>query len=118
MTAFCIPDFGIGATILLSRFEKNLASVTVGLNSEDIEEFNEFAMMVEMGFFILTGERYQMVIPTKLNMGKVKSAVLKFARTKMRLVSYVQKTSSPPCQTGQRMAKTFTYHGRAPSPCW
>ena len=81
VTAFYIPDFGIGATVLLSRFEKNLASVTVGLNSEDIEEFNEFAMMVEMGFFILTGERYQMVIPTKLNMGKVKSAVLKFART-------------------------------------
>jgi len=38
-------------------------------------------MMVEMGFFILTGERYQMVIPTKLNIGKVKRAVLKFART-------------------------------------
>ena len=76
-----IPDFAIGATVLLSRFEKNLASVTVGLNRDDGDEFNDLAMMVEMGFFIRTGKRYQMVIPTDLNMETVERAVLKFART-------------------------------------
>ena len=81
VTMCCIPDFAIGATVLLSRFEKNLASVTVGLNRDDGEEFNELAMMCEMGFFLRTGERYQMVIPTDLNMETVKRAVLKFART-------------------------------------
>ena len=81
VTMCCIPDFAIGATVLLSRFEKNLASVTVGLNRDDDEKFNELAMMCEMGFFIRTGERYQMVIPTDLNMETVKRAVLKFART-------------------------------------
>ena len=81
MTVLYIPDFSIGATVLLSRFEKDLFSITVGLTNEDVEVFNEFAMMFELGFFVLTGERYQMVIPTKLNMGKVKRAALKFART-------------------------------------
>jgi hypothetical protein len=38
-------------------------------------------MMVEMGFFVLTGQRYQMVIPTQLIMAKVKRAALKLAQT-------------------------------------
>jgi hypothetical protein len=50
VTMCYIPDFAFGATVLLSRFEKNLASVTIGLNSDDGEEFNELAMMCEMGF--------------------------------------------------------------------
>jgi len=74
-----IPDFGIGATVLLSRIEKNLASFMVCLNGE--EEVAEFVMMAEMGFFALTGQRYQMVTPTRLNMQKVKNAALRFART-------------------------------------
>jgi hypothetical protein len=74
-----IPDFSISATVLLSRLEKNLVSFVVRLNDE--EEGEEFAMMVEMGFFILTGQRYQMVIPTRLNMDRVKRAALKFAKT-------------------------------------
>ena len=42
---------------------------------------DEFTMMVEMGFFVLTGQRYQMVIPTRLTIGKVKRAALKLAQT-------------------------------------
>src|SRR5262249_32481709 len=64
----------------LSRLEKNLASVTIGLQNE-IELFQEFAMMVEMGFFVLTGERYQMVIPKKVSLEAVKSAALRLAKT-------------------------------------
>jgi hypothetical protein len=73
-----MPDFSIGATILLSRLEKNLASFLVDLNEEEGEEF---VMMVEMGFFALTGQRYQMVIPAHLDMKRVKSAALKLAQT-------------------------------------
>jgi hypothetical protein len=42
---------------------------------------DEFAMMTEMGFFFLTGQRYQMAIPTRLNMEKIKMAALKLAQT-------------------------------------
>jgi hypothetical protein len=73
-----IPDFSITATVLLSRLEKNLASFLVELNEEEGEEF---VMMVEMGLFALTGQRYQMVIPAHLDMKRVKSAALKLAQT-------------------------------------
>src|SRR6476659_1665511 len=63
-----IPDFNIAATVLLSRLEQNLASLVVDLDGEGEPE--EFAMMVGMGFFVLTGERYQMVIPTRLTLTK------------------------------------------------
>ena len=41
---------------------------------------DEFIMMVEMGFFVRTGQRYQMVIPAGVTMGKVKRSALKFAK--------------------------------------
>ena len=61
-----IPDFRIGATVMLSRLEKNSASFVVQINNED--EGVEFVMLAEMGLFIRTGQRYQMVVPTRLNM--------------------------------------------------
>jgi hypothetical protein len=75
------PDFGIGATVLLSRLKTNLASIILSLNEEDETLFEEFAMMAGMGFFVLTGERYQMVIPPQLNMKRVKITALKLAET-------------------------------------
>ena len=81
VTVCWIPQFAIGATVMLSRLEENLASIAIGMNDADGMEFDEFAMMVEMGFFVLTGERYQMVIPTKLDIETVKRAVLAYART-------------------------------------
>jgi len=79
LLALFIPDFNIGATILLSRLEKNLASLVVNLDGE--EESEEFAMMVGMGFFVLTGQRYQMVIPRRLTLGTVMEAALALAKT-------------------------------------
>ena len=58
---------------------RNLASLVVRLDDE--MGVDEFTMMVEMGFFVLTGQRYQMVIPTRLTIGKVKRAALKLAQT-------------------------------------
>jgi hypothetical protein len=63
----------------LSRLEQNLASIVVSLNNET--EIAEFAMMVGMGFFVLTGQRYQMVIPTRLTLRKVMKAALRLAKT-------------------------------------
>jgi hypothetical protein len=74
-----IPDFNIAATVLLSRLEQNLASLVVDLHGE--EEREEFAMMVGMGFFVLTGQRYQMVIPTRLTLRRVMNAALALAKT-------------------------------------
>jgi hypothetical protein len=79
LTVMEIPDFNIGATVLLSRLEQNLASIVVSLNNET--EIAEFAMMVGMGFFVLTGQRYQMVIPTPLTLRKVMKAALRLAKT-------------------------------------
>jgi hypothetical protein len=47
----------------------------------DSDEGELFAMMAEMGFFVLTGQRYQMVVPNRLNIAKVKRAMLRFAQT-------------------------------------
>jgi hypothetical protein len=79
VTICYIPDFGMGAIVMLSKLEKNLASFALGENDADV--FDEFVMMAEMGFFVLTGERYQMVIPTKLDIETVKAAMLKYTRT-------------------------------------
>ena len=38
--------------------------------------------MAEMGFFTLTGDRYQMTLPTNLDLDTVKQACLKLAETK------------------------------------
>jgi hypothetical protein len=57
-------------------------------------------MMVEMGFFVLTGERYQMVIPPRLNMDRVKMAALKLAETEDE--EYFQNTSLPACHIGRQ----------------
>src|SRR5262249_44470636 len=73
-----VPDFSITATVLLSWLEKNLTSLVVELYEAEGEDF---VMMVEMGFFVRTGERYQMAIPTRLNMRKIKAAMLKLAQT-------------------------------------
>ena len=73
-----IPTFRIGATVMLSRLEKNLVSFVVQINEQEGEEFT---MLAEMGFFIRTGQRYQMVVPTPLNMERVKKAALKLAQT-------------------------------------
>lgn len=74
------PDFGVTATALLAKWRATFASVTITLGRDNIE-LGEFAMMVEMGFFVLTGERYQMVVPANLRMEDVKRAARKLVET-------------------------------------
>jgi hypothetical protein len=84
LCVIALPHFGIAATVMLSRLETNLMSFMVSmvtLNDGDEALVEEFVMMLEMGFFALTGERYQMIIPTQLNIERVKMAALKLALT-------------------------------------
>ena len=73
-----IPDFEITACQILMRFKEQLDTVAIQLDSE---EGNQFCMMIEIGFARLTGRRYQMTIPSGLNLMKIKKAALKLAGT-------------------------------------
>jgi len=82
LTAVYRPQFDRSASLFLFQLKKNLVSFTIPLhNSEDWAELDQFALMAEMGFFVLTDGRYQMVIPAKLNIDVVKSAALRLAKT-------------------------------------
>ncbi len=63
--------FSIGGTILDARLMESPPSFVVR------PRVIEFLMMVEMGFLVRTGERYQMVIPSPPTMAKVRRAALK-----------------------------------------
>ena len=100
LTVIYIPQFDHSASLFLFQLKKNLVSFTIPLhNSEDWAELDQFTLMAEMGFFVLTDGRYQMAIPAKLNMDVVKSAALRFAKTEDEDEAYIQNTSSPRCHT-------------------
>ena len=66
-------DFGIMATVFLSQFvDKKF--YTFVFDPAESADLLDFALMAEMGFFTLTGDRYQMTVPTKLDMDLVKQA--------------------------------------------
>ena len=63
-----IPDFAVAALYMLLELREQRVTFLLRLDSEDADMF---AMMTEMGFFAMTGQRYQMVIPKRLNMTKL-----------------------------------------------
>jgi hypothetical protein len=71
-------DFGTAALAMLLELREQFVAFTLCLDSEEGELF---AMMAELGFFVLTGERYQMVIPTSTDISHLKEALLRFAKT-------------------------------------
>jgi hypothetical protein len=83
LTAIYIPQFDLSASLFLFQLKKNLVSFTIPLHGEDWGELDQFTLMAEMGFFVLTAGRYQMAIPAKLNMNLVKSAALSYAKTEV-----------------------------------
>src|SRR5262249_53589873 len=73
-------DFGIMATVFLSQFvDKKF--YTFVFDPAESAHLLDFALMVEMGFFTLTEDRYQMTLPTELDIDLVKQAHLKLAGT-------------------------------------
>jgi hypothetical protein len=77
-TIFCL-DYGIAATVFLRRLA-DTAYETFILDPT-LEELIDFVLMAEMGFFSLTGERYQMTSPSNVDVSKVKQAHIKLAET-------------------------------------
>jgi hypothetical protein len=72
-------DYGIMATILVSQFRnKQFQAFILDAASCDLADF---ALMVEMEFFVLTGDRYQMILPQNLDVDRVTQAHLKLAGT-------------------------------------
>ena len=67
------------ATVFVSQFvDKEFQTFIIEFASEDV---NDFRLMVQMGFFVLTGNRYQMVLPQNLDVERVKQAHLTLAET-------------------------------------
>lgn len=86
LTVLYTPTFDYSASLFLFQLQKNLVSFAIRLiNGDDWEcaEVNQFTLMAQMGFFVLTDQRYQMAIPAKMNMDVVKSAALRFAKTEV-----------------------------------
>jgi hypothetical protein len=81
LTLNYFPQFEQSASLFLFRLKKNLVSFTIPLRSEYWMELDQFTLMAEMGFFVVTDGRYQMASPAKLNMDVVKSAALTLAET-------------------------------------
>ena len=73
-----IPEFNIRAMVLLSRFEKNLASITI---DEDSVEVEDFAMMVGWDSLCSPVNVTRWWFPARLNIDKIKKAALKLAQT-------------------------------------
>jgi hypothetical protein len=72
-------DFGINALIFLRKLgDTTFETFIIDPESSDLIAF---IFMVEMGFFSLTGERYQMTLPRDLNMDKLRQAILNIANT-------------------------------------
>jgi hypothetical protein len=72
-------EFGIMGTVFVSMLvDKDFETFVLDRRSEDLVEF---VLMVEMGFFKLTGDRYKMTLPRKLDVDRVKHAHLKLAAT-------------------------------------
>jgi len=75
-----MPDFGLAGIKFMTRIKEE-PSFVLSLYS-DLGE--EFAMMTRMGFFVNSGQVYNMAIPETLTAGKVKMSVLDLATTEDR----------------------------------
>ena len=77
-----ISDFGISAAILLRLLWRD--GVSMALDLWEDSGAKEFVMMVSLGFFKRTRNRYQMILPSHLDIEVLKSAALELARTEDR----------------------------------
>ena len=72
-------DFDFGALRMITSLFKHPSSVIV--QADDESEGEQFAVMAQIGFFELTGKRYQMVIPQSLDICALKNALKRLAAT-------------------------------------
>jgi hypothetical protein len=74
-------DFGLSAEWFLSQLAANKGIQTFVIEACSA---NAFVIMAETGFFALTGDHYQMTLPSNLDMGRVSRRILSLRRRKMR----------------------------------
>jgi hypothetical protein len=67
------------AMAFLRMFFEDLTTFTLDIENSEWAEI--FVIMVAAGFFQLTGDRYQMTIPKKLKVSKIREALLQLAAT-------------------------------------
>jgi hypothetical protein len=71
-------SFSPAATRFVELLMKNLACFTLAL----WDEWGEiFTVMAELGFFRLTGDRYQMTVPQEISGSRIEAALLRLAAT-------------------------------------
>ncbi len=73
-----LVSFSSEATHFVSLWTKTLSCFSISL----WDEWGEmFAVMAEIGFFTLTGDRYQMTVPKHITGRKIEKALLRIAST-------------------------------------
>jgi hypothetical protein len=72
-------EFRPPAMAFLRMFLEDLTTFTLDLENSEWAEM--FVIMVAAGFFQLTGDRYQMTVPKKLKVSKIREALLQLAAT-------------------------------------
>ena len=72
-------DFGLNASILLLKLLEKHCTLVIEPADYDAEALY---MMEQMGFFAVTGRRYQMTLPTEIERDIVKQAMLNLAGLK------------------------------------
>lgn len=70
--------FSSAATRFLELLMKDLAAFTLSIKDDWIDLFS---VMADLGFFRLTGERYQMTVPGDISGTRIETALLKLAAT-------------------------------------
>ncbi|WP_271498216.1 hypothetical protein [Bradyrhizobium sp. CCBAU 11357] len=73
--------FSSAATKILELLMKDLTAFSLPIQSDWIDLF---AVMADLGFFCLTGERYQMTVPCEASGCAIEASLLKLAATEHR----------------------------------
>ena len=73
-------DFALAGTLLVSHLGPEFPALVIDLY-EECFYVDMLCIMTELGFYELTGDRYQMTLPARLNAAAVRNAVLKLANT-------------------------------------
>jgi hypothetical protein len=73
--------FSSAATKFIELLMGNLTCFSLNLWQDEEEWGQIFAVMADLGFFCLTGDRYQMTLPKEISGLKIEAALLRLAAT-------------------------------------
>ncbi|MCK1629750.1 hypothetical protein [Bradyrhizobium sp. 162] len=102
--------FSSGATKFLELLMKDLTAFSLSLEDDWIDLF---AVMADLGFFCLTGERYQMTLPSGTSGCAIEASLLKLAATEHHFCLHPEQMIH--CIT---KIDAHTWHSRLESLSW